>query len=65
MRLVCGKLCDALLDKEILDTMVEARILLTDWKRENNAGMPHSTLGYRPPAPEATVILQIGKDQKQ
>ena len=56
-----GKLRDELLDREIFDTVLEARVLLTDWKREYNAVRPHSALGYRPPAPEAVVPLPLGR----
>ena len=35
-----GKLRDELLDREIFDTVLEAKVLLTDWKREYNAVRP-------------------------
>ena len=47
------KLRDELLNREIFDTMWEARVLLAQWRREYNTIRPHSSLGYRPPAPEA------------
>jgi len=30
----------------------EARIVIEDWRRHYNTKRPHSSLGYRPPAPE-------------
>lgn len=48
-----GKLRDELLNREIFDTLLEAKILVERWRREYNQVRPHSSLGYRPPAPEA------------
>jgi putative transposase len=48
-----GKLRDELLDREIFTTLEEARVLIEQWRREYNQIRPHSSLGYRPPAPEA------------
>ena len=49
-----GKLRDELLNVEIFDTMLEAKVLIERWRKEYNTIRPHSSLGYRPPAPEAT-----------
>jgi transposase InsO family protein len=48
-----GKLRDELLDGEILYTLIEAQVLIERWRREYNWKRPHSSLGYRPPAPAA------------
>jgi transposase InsO family protein len=48
-----GKLRDELLNREIFDTVLEAKVLVDRWRREYNTLRPHSALGYRPPAPEA------------
>ena len=48
-----GKLRDELLDREILYTLTEAKILIERWRRQYNTVRPHSALGYRPPAPAA------------
>jgi transposase InsO family protein len=48
-----GKLRDELLNREIFDTLLEAKVLIERWRREYNTIRPHSALGYRPPAPEA------------
>jgi transposase InsO family protein len=47
-----GKLRDELLDREIFYTLMEAQVLVARWRREYNQIRPHSSLGYRPPAPE-------------
>jgi len=52
-----GRLRDELLDREIFTTLLEARVLIEGWRREYNEIRPHSSLGYRPPAPKATVPL--------
>lgn len=50
-----GKFRDEFLDREILDTLLEARVLTARWRRYYNEERPHSALGYRPPAPEAIM----------
>jgi putative transposase len=46
---------DEPLNGEVLDTLAEAKVLVEGWRREYNRFRPHSSLGYRPPAPEAYV----------
>jgi putative transposase len=48
-----GKLRDELLNGEIFTTLTEARVLIERWRNQYNRVRPHSSLGYRPPAPEA------------
>jgi transposase InsO family protein len=48
-----GKLRDELLNGEIFYTLKEAQVIIESWRREYNTIRPHSSLGYRPPAPEA------------
>lgn len=55
-----GKLRDELLDREVFDTMLEAKVLVERWRREYNTVRPHSSLGYRPPAPEAIEPVRSG-----
>ena len=50
-----GKLRDELLNREIFTTLEEARVLIEQWRQEYNHIRPHSSLRYRPPAPEAIV----------
>jgi putative transposase len=47
------KLRDELLNGEIFYTLQEAKILIERWRNEYNQIRPHSSLGYRPPAPQA------------
>ena len=47
-----GKLRDELLDGEIFYSLVEAQVLIEAWRRHYNTERPHSSLGYRPPAPK-------------
>ncbi len=52
--------------KELFYTLQEAQILIERWRREYNGIRPHSSLGYRPPAPEAIEIgPPIGKSFTQ
>jgi transposase InsO family protein len=48
-----GKLRDELLNGEIFYTLLEAQVLVEQWRRHYNTVRPHSSLGYKPPAPEA------------
>jgi transposase InsO family protein len=50
-----GKLRDELLNGEIFITLLEAQVLIEQWRREYNEVRPHSSLGYKPPAPEAKM----------
>jgi transposase InsO family protein len=54
-----GKLRDELLNGEIFDTIVEARVITEQWRKQYNTIRPHSSLAYRPPAPEAYFPLQV------
>lgn len=55
-----GKLRDELLNREIFYTLEEARILIEKWRKEYNQVGPHSSLGYRPPAPETVQTNLLG-----
>jgi putative transposase len=46
-----GKLRDELLNGEIFYTLREAKVLIERWRLHYNTIRPHSSLGYRPPAP--------------
>jgi transposase InsO family protein len=50
-----GKLTDELLACEVFDTLLEAQVLIERWRVRYNTVRPHSSLKYRPPAPEAIV----------
>jgi putative transposase len=52
---VLGKLSDELLDGEVFDTLLEAKVLIERYRVRYNTVRPHSSLGYQPPAPEAVV----------
>jgi len=53
-----GKLRDELLNGEVFDTLMEARVIIERWRRDYNTVRPHSSLGYVPPAPEAKLPAQ-------
>jgi transposase InsO family protein len=53
-----GKLRDELLDREIFYSLEEAKVLIEMWRRHYNQVRPHSSLGYKPPAPET---IRIGR----
>ncbi len=47
-----SKLRDELLDGEVFYSLREAEIIIESWRCHYNTKRPHSSLGYRPPAPE-------------
>jgi len=49
---------DELLNGEIFYSLKEAQIVIEQWRQHYNTKRPHSSLGYRPPAPEAIIPLQ-------
>jgi len=54
-----GKLRDELLNGEIFDTVTEARVITERWRKHYNTVRPHSSLGYRPPAPETYTFPRV------
>jgi putative transposase len=50
-----SKLHDELLNGELFFSLAEAQVLIETWRRHFNAVRPHSSLNYRPPAPETIV----------
>ena len=57
-----GKLRDELLNGEIFYTLKEAKVLIEQWRRHYNTVRPHSSLGYRPPAPAAVLPATQSQD---
>lgn len=47
-----GKLRDELLNGEIFYSQKEAKIVIQQWRQHYNQKRPHSSLAYRPPAPQ-------------
>ena len=54
-----GKLRDEFLAREIFYTLKEAQVLIEWWRRHYNRLRPHSSLGYRPPAPVAVLPPEL------
>ena len=50
-----SKLRDEMLASEQFSTLHEAQVLIERWRRHYNTVRPHSSLGYRPPAPETIL----------
>jgi len=53
-----GKLRDECLNGEIFYSLKEARIVIEQWRVQYNTRRPHSSLGYRPPAPVAILPIK-------
>ena len=48
-----------MLNGEVFYTLKEAKVLIEQWRNHYNTIRPHSALGYRPPAPEATRHYRV------
>lgn len=55
-----GKARDELFDREVFDTILEARVLYDDWREIYNHRRPHSSLGYQAPAVFAAAYMKAG-----
>lgn len=54
-----GKLRDELLNGEIFDTILEARVITEAWRKHYNTIRPHSSRAYHPPAPKTHLLRQV------
>jgi len=54
-----GKLRDECLNVELFDTLFEAQVLIERWRRHYNTVRPHTSLNYRPPAPETIKTADL------
>jgi transposase InsO family protein len=50
-----GKFRDELLNGEIFYTLREAQVIIERWRHQYNTVRPHSSLKYRPPAPQTAL----------
>jgi len=55
-----GKLRDECLNGEIFYSLKEAQVVIEQWRVHYNTVRPHSSLGYRPPAPQAVLLKEMG-----
>lgn len=53
-----GKLRDEILNGEIFDNILEARVITEQWREHYNKVRPHSSLNFRPPVPEVIIPHQ-------
>jgi hypothetical protein len=58
-----GKLRDECLNQEILHSLKEAQIVIEQWRNQYNTTRPHSSLRYRPPAPQTSTGQSITLDR--
>ena len=58
-----GKLRDECLNGEIFYSLKEATVVIEQWRKHYNTVRPHSSLGYRPPAPQTMNPFLTPLDQ--
>jgi transposase InsO family protein len=54
---------DELLNGEIFYSLKEGQIVMEQWRKHYNTIRPHSSLGYRPPAPQTMNPFLTPLDQ--
>ena len=54
-----GKLRDECLNGEIFYSLKEATVVIEQWRNQYNTIRPHSSLNYRPPAPQTSTALSL------
>jgi putative transposase len=59
-----GKLRDECLNQEIFYSLKEAQIVVEQWRNHYNTIRPHSSLRYRPPAPQTSTGFMPKLDQQ-
>ena len=58
-----GKLRDECLNREIFYSPKEATAVIEQWRNQYNTIRPHSSLNYRPPAPQTSTALSLHLDR--
>ena len=59
-----SKMRDEFLNGEIFYSIKELRVLAERWRKHYNTARPHSSLGYRPPAPEAWLASTVRRQEE-
>ena len=58
-----GKLRDECLNQKIFYSFKEARVVIEQWRNQNNTVRPHSLLGYRPTSTATSTSIMPTLDQ--
>ena len=59
-----AELRDECLNGEIFYSLKEATVVIEQWRKHYNTVRPHSSLNYRPPAPQTTLPEILYLDRK-
>ena len=60
---ISQQLRDELLNGEIFYSLKEAQVLIEQWRKHYNTVRPHSSLNYRPPAPQTMNLFPTPLDR--
>ena len=52
---IAAELRDECLNQEVFYSLKEAQVVVEQWRNGYNTIRPHSSLGYRPPAPQTST----------
>jgi transposase InsO family protein len=58
-----AELRDECLNGEIFYSLKEATVVIEQWRNQYNRIRPHSSLNYRPPAPQTSTALSLHLDR--
>jgi putative transposase len=58
-----AELRDECLNGEIFYSLKEATVVIEQWRNQYNTIRPHSSLNYRPPAPQTSTALSLHLDR--
>jgi transposase InsO family protein len=58
-----AELRDECLNGEIFYSLKEATVVIEQWRNQYNTMRPHSSLNYRPPAPQTSTALSPQLDR--
>jgi putative transposase len=58
-----AELRDECLNGEIFYSLKEATVVIEQWRKHYNTIRPHSSLNYRPPAPQTSTALSSQLDR--
>jgi hypothetical protein len=60
-----GSCCNEASGRTTHNTIGEPRVITEQWRKHYSTVRPHSSLGYRPPAPETHIFRQVANARRK